>query len=125
MSELMMLARQIQREADAITPTITATGQVDIDAVARMEKLRHEIISTEAHSPMDALMQFGCIRSVASFLLGVAQSGPEDLPAAMQLAEWGLIEMLAGLEAIRPKLEAQAGATLAELGLFQNKANLQ
>ena len=125
MTDLMTLARKIQREADAMLPTLAAGGMADLDAIARMEKLRHKIITAEANGPMDTLMQFGCVRSVAGFLLGVTQSGPEDLPAAMQLVEWGLLEMLIGLNAIRPKLESDAGASLKDLGLFQDKGTLQ
>lgn len=106
-------------------PSLTETGELDLEVIGRMEKLRHEIITTTSEGPMDTLMQFGCVRSVAGFLLGVAQSGPEDLPAAMQLVEWGLLEMLIGLNAIRPKLESDAGASLKDLGLFQDKGTLQ
>lgn len=125
MTELMTLARKIQQEADAMLPSLTETGELDLEVIGRMEKLRHEIITTTSEGPMDTLMQFGCVRSVAGFLLGVAQSGPEDLPAAMQLVEWGLLEMLIGLNAIRPKLESDAGASLKDLGLFQDKGTLQ
>ena len=125
MTELMTLARKIQQEADAMLPSLTETGELDLEVIGRMEKLRHEIITTTSEGPMDTLMQFGCVRSVAGFLLGVAQSGPDDLPAAIQLVEWGLLEMLIGLNAIRPKLESDAGASLKDLGLFQDKGTLQ
>ena len=121
----MTLARALQREADGIVPKFHATGNVDLEAVARMEKLRHEIITADAQSPMDALMQFGCVRSVAGFLLGVARGDQEDPEATMALIECGLLEILIGLDAMRPKLEAEAGASLQELGLFQDRGNLQ
>ena len=121
----MTLARALQREADGIVPKYHKTGHVDLEAVGRMEKLRHAIITAEAQTPMDSLMQFGCVRSVAGFLLGVARGDQEDSEATMALIECGLIEIILGLHAMRPKLEAEAGATLAELGLFQQQANLQ
>ena len=79
MSDLvtMTLARKLQSEADAMVPRFNETGDVDIDAVERMEKLRHEIINNNEQGSMNSLMVFGCVRSVAAFLLGVAQNGDD------------------------------------------------
>lgn len=127
MSDLitMTLARKLQREADAIVPKFHETGDVDMDAIERMESLRHEIINTTEQTPMDTLMVFGCIRSVTSFLLGVAQSDGEDSEEALSLIQAGLMEVLIGLNAIQSQLEGNAGATLIDLGLFQDNASLQ
>ena len=127
MSDLvtMTLARKLQSEADAMVPKFNETGDVDMDAVERMEKLRHEIINNNEQGSMNSLMVFGCVRSVAAFLLGVAQNGEDDSESAIILIQLGLLEILAGLNAIRPQLEANAGTTLFDLGLFQDKANLQ
>ena len=127
MSDLltMTLARKLQSEADAMVPKFNETGDVDMDAVERMGKLRHDIINSTEQSPMNSLMVFGCIRSVASFLFGVAQGSEQDSEGALMLIQLGLLEILTGLNALQPQLEYHAETSLIDLGLFQDRANLQ
>ena len=116
----MSLAR-----APPTLPRLVRTGELDNESFARMAQLRVSIISSDPVSDMDRLMQFGAIRSVASFLYSLTDCEPDEAVEALSLAQSGLAEILVGLNNLRPKIETDANATLDDLGLFIDRNALQ
>lgn len=114
-----------QKEVDTWLPRLVRTGELDNESFARMAQLRVSIISSDPVSDMDRLMQFGAIRSVASFLYSLTDCEPDEAVEALSLAQSGLAEILVGLNNLRPKIETDANATLDDLGLFIDRNALQ
>ena len=125
MTDLIILARDMQREVDTWAPRLAETGELDRESLGRMELLRQELLLAEPKTDLDRLMQFGAIRSLVGFLLGVVVSEPEHAAGAMALVQAGLVEIAVGLDPLRQKLEIDAGQTLAGLGLFVDGKALQ
>ena len=125
MTGLISLARDMQREADTWGPRLVETGELDRDSLARMESLRQTLLLAKPENELDRLMQFGAIRSLVGFLMGLAASEPEHPADALRLILSGLVEIAIGLVPIGQKLETDAGQTLEDLGLFVDGRALQ
>jgi hypothetical protein len=116
---------QLKREADVWHSKYMETGELDLDAFNRMGVLRRELIATKSEDNLDTLMHFGCVRAVVSYLYLGLEGEVEDASAILEEVRLGLVEILSGLHAIRPKLEMDAGQTLEGLGLFVDGKALQ
>ena len=58
----------MQREADKWAPHLRSTGELDVESLARMERLRQELLSTEAQTHLDRLMKLGAMRFLIGFM---------------------------------------------------------
>ena len=124
-ANLIEQAYAMQKEVDTWLPRLQQTGELDEDSLARMAQIRLNILTADPVSEMDRLMQFGAVRSVASFIYSMATSEPEDAVAILTLIENSATEILIGLDKLRSKYETEANATLEDLGLFTDRNALQ
>ncbi len=125
MSDLILKARQLQREYDGLFHALLETGDLDRERIGRMHAIRHDILTSSAESALDQLMQFGCIKSVAAFLFQATEQNPEDAKVLLETMRESLAEIIIGLNTMRLGLEEQAGHTLEDLGLFVDGKTLQ
>ena len=123
-ANLMILARQMHQEADKWFPRFTDTGKLDYESLARMENLRRQLLSATPDTKLDRLMQFGAMRSLVAFMLGLVTSPDEQSPAILNMIQAGLYEVILGLKALQSGFEEDAGHTLTGLGLFTDKHRL-
>ena len=123
-ASLMVLARQMHREADNWLPLLERTGQLDRESFARMEDLRHELLAATPHSALDRLMQLGAMKTLLAFALGLFTLEDEHLAEVLPILHACLSEMALGFIALQPQLEADADQTLEGLGLFTDKTTL-
>ena len=123
-ANLMILARQMHQEADKWFPRLKETGALDYESLARMESLRRQLLSSTPDTKLDRLMQFGAMRSLVAFMLGLVTPPDDQDPAVLNMIQAGLYEVLLGLNALQPGFENDAGQTLDGLGLFTGKDRL-
>ena len=125
MTDLINLAREIQREADKWAPQLAATGELDQESYCRMVKLRRDLLSAHPETALDRLMKFGAIRSLIGFMLILSEEEPDDAGECMALMQAGLLEVLLGLTSLLRNLETDAEQSLTGLGLFTDEGRLQ
>lgn len=126
-SELLPIVRKMELAKDEWLATLQTSGETNYDALKRLAELRSCLYQKPATGPVDALVQLGCILSLASYsfaLLDYAAENPDevgDLPAAFKQVSGTVAEILAAVDALRLHLEADAGISMKELGIFQNE----
>lgn len=124
-TDLLPIVRLVDAAKDVWLPKLRETGELDLPAYQRMIALRHSLHKATPVHALDALLLLGTIDAVANFTFNCTREGKELPLDECELVREGLAEILVLVRALMGKLEADAGTSLATLGVFQDGAMMQ
>ena len=122
-SKLLPLMRAMEQARSEWQPKFEATGVFDQVAVNRMTELRIELLLESASTKLDLMIQCATLEMVAELMMELMKSA--ELPNwQAPLARDTASELVVGLRNMQTALEAAAGITANDLGLFNETGRM-